>query len=96
MIIWHGILQIKNNKREEYLNEIISHSLIDKFRTHPGNVFYQIGMSYTDPNALIICDGWDNIENFRKHDSSSDVDIWRSIYKKYVINCSSYLTETLE
>lgn len=96
MIIWHGILQIKENKREEYLDEIASHHFIEKFRTHPGNAFYRIGISCTDENAVIICDGWDNIENFNKHDSSPDVDDWRSIYEKYVVTCESCLAETLE
>lgn len=95
MIIWHGILQIKENKREEYLDEINANHLIETFRKHPGNVFYQIGLSCTDPNTLIVCDGWDGMENFKKHDASPDVDVWRSIYSKYVVNCTSYLTETI-
>lgn len=95
MIIWHGILQIKENKREEYLDEINANHLIENFQKHPGNVFYQIGLSCTDPNALIVCDGWDSMENFQKHDASPDVDVWRSVYQKYVVNCTSYLTEAI-
>ena len=95
MIIWHGILQIKENKREEYLDEINANHLIETFLKHPGNVFYQIGLSCTDPNTLIVCDGWDTMENFQKHDASPDVDVWRSVYQKYVVNCTSYLTETI-
>lgn len=93
MVIWHGVLKVVSGKREEYIGKLISSKLIEKFKNHQGNVFYNIGASIEDPDTLIVCDAWENKESFIAHDSSKDVDIWREIYKDYVIDCVSTLYE---
>ncbi len=94
MVVWHGILKIKPGKRDEYIDAIKSAGLIDKFLNHPGNIFYEIGKSITDKNALLVCDAWETKDNFIAHDTSADVDIWRELYSQYVINCDSHLIES--
>ena len=93
MVTWIGNLEVKPGKRDEYLNEIVKAGLIEKFRQHHGNIFYRIGRSVTDENAIIVCDAWECKEDFIAHDTSKDVDVWREIYSKYVVDCSSNLIE---
>ncbi len=93
MVIWHGVLTVKPGTREAYVEEIKNAGLYDKFTHHPGNVFYNIGASVFNPDQLIVVDGWEDKASFTAHDTSDDVDVWRDIYKKYVINCVSELYE---
>lgn len=93
MVIWKGILKVKPRKREKYIEKIKEENFIEKFTAQPGNKFYTIGAVVDDENALIVCDGWTDMETFRAHDSSKEVELWRKIYKKYVADCVSELFE---
>lgn len=93
MVTWIGLLEVTPGKRDEYISELIRNGLIDKFQKHHGNIFYRIGKSVTDENAVIICDAWETKQDFIAHDTSEDVDVWRTLYKKYVVSCTENLIE---
>lgn len=93
MVIWHGILKIAPGKRDEYISEIKKANLIELFKKQAGNIFYTIGASIQDEDTLIVCDAWSDQASFIAHDTSKEVDIWRIIYSKYVIDCASNLYE---
>ena len=93
MVIWHGVLKTAPGKRNEYIEAIQKANLVDLFTKQPGNVFYTIGASIQDKDTLIVCDAWTNKETFTAHDTSKEVDVWREIYAKYVVDCTSNLYE---
>lgn len=94
MVIWHGVLHIRDKMRTNYLSEIKEANLINRFREQEGNLFYNIGPDATDDNQLIVCDAWKDRACFTAHDTSPDVDLWREIYQKYVVRCDEYLFDT--
>lgn len=93
MITWHGVLTTAPGKREEYVGKIKKAGLINKFLHHPGNIYYNIGLSVTNPDQLIVVDCWKDMASFTAHDTSADVDVWREIYAEYVVDCQSELYE---
>lgn len=93
MVIWHGVLKVKSGKREEYIDRLRQEGFIEKFLAQPGNVFYTIGASIHNEDEVIVCDGWIDKTAFEAHDTSKEVDVWRSVYSQYVTGCVSNLYE---
>jgi hypothetical protein len=40
MIVYVGLLTIKEGKREEYIQQLLNSGMIDIFRKQKGNVYY--------------------------------------------------------
>lgn len=93
MIIWHGILKTFPGMRNKYIDELLKANLVELFLKQPGNVFYTIGASISDDDTIIVCDAWIDKASFEAHDTSKEVDVWREIYNKYVMECTSNLYE---
>lgn len=91
MLIWHSILTVRPGMRKAYIEKIQQAGLIERFLKHPGNLFYNLAASVTNPDQLIVVDGWESEATFIAHDTSSDVDVWRELYARYVLDCQAEL-----
>ncbi len=85
MIIYHAILKVKKDLRNNYLNDIKNSNMIPEFLNQPGCVFYTMGASLMDDDSVIVCDAWEDRTTFETHCKSAIVqETWNSLQKKYV------------
>ncbi|MDO5807249.1 MAG: antibiotic biosynthesis monooxygenase [Lachnospiraceae bacterium] len=92
MIVYVGLLTIKEGKREEYIQQLLNSGMIDIFRKQKGNVYYQVARSETDENVIVVTDGWENIAAFTEHDTCKVVEeVWKSLAGEYVLETKGFV-----
>lgn len=92
MIVYVGLLTIKEGKREEYIQRLLASGMIDTFRKQKGNVYYQIARSETDENVIVVTDGWEDMGAFTEHDTCNIVEeVWKSLAGEYVLETKGFV-----
>lgn len=92
MIVYVGLLTIKDGKREEYIQRLLNSGMVDIFRKQKGNVYYQIARSETDKNMIVVTDGWEDMAAFTEHDTCSIVEeVWKPLAGEYVLETKGFV-----
>ena len=92
MIVYVGLLTIKEGKREEYIQRLLASGMIDMFRKQKGNLYYQNGGSDSDENVIVVTDGWENMAAFTEHDTCKVVEeVWKSLAGEYVLETKGFV-----
>ena len=92
MIVYVGLLTIKEGKREECIQRLLASGMIDTFRKQKGNVYYQIARSETDEDVIVVTDGWEDMAAFTEHDTCNIVEeVWKPLAGEYVLETKGFV-----
>ncbi|MEW9111222.1 MAG: putative quinol monooxygenase [Cytobacillus gottheilii] len=69
MIIIHARMTVKEEKREEFLQEV--EAVLEGSRAEEGNEYYDLFQDPIDANSFIMVENWKDMEAVQSHNTSS-------------------------
>lgn len=73
----------KNGSAKEFVREMISKGIVDQIRNEKGNKRYEYFFPETDPETVLLIDGWENKEALDAHHKSPMMGEIAELREKY-------------
>ena len=87
--LWADVkYKVKAGKRDEFINELIEHKMIEKSRQEPGNVKYEVLMPIDSKDGIILSEIWTNKMEQQRHSMTAHYAVLGELKKKYVEDVS--------
>lgn len=84
MFIFLAELKTKAGKRDELISAILDAEIVERFKEQAGNEFYSLSCSISDPDVIVVNDGWADKAAFDAHAESEDCAELGKLFDTYI------------
>ncbi len=86
MIIYVNEYHIQPGTQEAMAKEIAESRCEALMEQQPGNLFFRLSFSASEPDTLYLTDGWEDQASCDAHLTCDAMPVWRAVKDKYVID----------
>ena len=86
MILYINKYKIKPGTQVQMAEEIKASGCEAAMEAQPGNLFFRLSFSTSEPDTLYLADGWEDQASCDAHLTCDAMPLWRNVKDKYVID----------